>query len=178
MDAVHSPFLTGIWCSFSWVNKKKKSDDLFMLCWKIPFSLAPIVLVSRRVRLPVRDLSSASQLTFCSFILTWSVSTSKLMFIHYSELKMGSKIIQKNYLLKLFLISDTAPNLNLVPARSGRDRNAQTCSFSDKNQPVFVFALVFLSPQILGFEGSPVTWKPSAGWTPEEQQMHNLTNAW
>lgn len=116
-----------------------------MLCWKISFSLAPIVLVSRRVRLPVRDLSSASQLTFCSFILTWSVSTSKLMFIHYSELKMGSKIIQKNYLLKLFLISDTAPNLNLVPARSGRDRNAQTCSFSDKNQPVFVFVLVFLS---------------------------------
>lgn len=177
MDAVHSPFLTGIWCSFSWVNKKKKSDDLFMLCWKIPFSLAPIVLVSRRVRLPVRDLSSASQLTFCSFILTWSDSTSKLMFIHYSELKMGSKIIQKNYLLKLFLISDTAPNLNLVPARSEMHRHVHFLIKINR----FLFLFLFFCPTnfvLIGFEGSPVTWKPSAGWTPEEQQMHNLTNAW
>lgn len=40
--------------------KKKPHDDLFMLCWKILFSLAPIykVLVSRRVSIPVKENSA------------------------------------------------------------------------------------------------------------------------
>lgn len=152
---------------------------------KILCSLAPIykVLVSRRVSVLLRENSA-------QHLLLSHVYWTHLNLIHhylwgdvYSlfRIENGVKMIQ-NHPMKLFFISSTeaAPALIQIPSPDWSTHSAG--SFADSDQWVFVFVLAFFHNVPTSFvdwlDSSTLTWTQRAGYTPEEQQMDDLTDEW
>lgn len=59
------------------------------------------------------------------------------------------------------------------------DRSTRSAGpFADSDQRVFVFVLAFFHDVVDWFDSSTPTWAQWAGYTPEEQQMDDLTDEW